>query len=83
VERQQRVLHRILDLLVRAQVTPGDRPRERQDRLEESAIGLGVTALRGGEQRAPFGLAGIAVRGRSPGSSRGSLWFGGGTVGKR
>jgi hypothetical protein len=62
VQRQQRVLDCILDLLIGAEMAPGDRPSEGQDRVEEGAIGLCVAGLRGGEQRAPFRRASVAGR---------------------
>jgi len=66
VERQERVLDRILDRSVRAKPPAGDASGERQDRFEKAAIGGVVSLLGRGEQRLPI-RASVAVQFDLPG----------------
>jgi peptide-methionine (R)-S-oxide reductase len=53
VERQQAVLHRVLDEIVALQPAPRDGAKEGKDRLEEAPIGHAVAALGRLQQRFP------------------------------
>lgn len=66
VQGQQRLLDDVLDLLVRAAAAARDGAGERQDRLQEGAVGVRIPLLRGGEQFAPaFVVRGAAGVGQS------------------
>jgi len=57
VEGEERVLDRVLDRVGRREMIARDASGERQDRLEESAIGRRVAALGRREQRLPARIA--------------------------
>jgi hypothetical protein len=57
VDGQQHVLDDVVDGILGPAAPARERPDERNDRLQEQAIGAGVAALAGGEKLAPAFVA--------------------------
>jgi hypothetical protein len=57
VDGQQHVLDDVVDGILGPAAPPGERANERDDRLQEQAVGAGVAALAGGEKLAPAFVA--------------------------